>query len=213
MSILVALTGSDASVVATDSRCIESDGTVRDSSAKTFRLPGGLAVGGHTGLLRFSGRTIPEWLECLPLGTVNTLDDLAREAKLLLEAEMSAISEVEVGFPHRRADIVLVGHDDLSESGCPVLIRAVVLRPDTDTRRVRGEIRPFISCCAAGDDEAISAVLKRVRGLHPQPGDLPRKRLATAARGLVALGIKKGGMSPNFPTVRSCGGKVSLVFL
>jgi hypothetical protein len=52
MSVFVALIGSNASVVATDSRCIQSVGTVRDDSPKTFRLSKASIVGGHTGPAR-----------------------------------------------------------------------------------------------------------------------------------------------------------------
>lgn len=213
MSVLVALTGSDASVVATDSRRIGHDGTFRDDFPKTFRLSSASIVGGHTGLLEFSGRSIPEWLETLPLLSLATLDDVAREAKLLFEAEMSTISDCEVGFQHRLSDIVLVGHDDLGDKRRSVLIRAIVLRPDAASNRVLGEVREFTGFCATGDDDAKNAVLSRISAMRPAPHALPKKRLAVAARNLIALGVRSAGMSPNFPGVNSCGGPASIVFL
>jgi hypothetical protein len=213
MSVFVALTGSDGSLVATDSRRIESDGTVRDDFPKTFRLPKASIIGGYTGLLEFSRRSIPEWLETLPLPSLATLDDVAREAKLLFEAEMSTISNCKVGFQHRRSDIVLVGHDDLGEKRGLVLIRAIVLRPDAASNRVLGEVREFSGFCATGDDAAMKAVLSGIRAMRPAPHALPKKRLAAAARDLIALGVRKAGMSPNFPSVSSCGGPASIVFL
>lgn len=110
MSILVALKGCDSALVATDSRCIGPDGTVDDGVPKTFRLPAAWAIGGHTGLLRFSGRTIPQWLETLPFATISMLDDLAKATKCLFESQMQSISPTEVGFTHRRLDVTLVGH-------------------------------------------------------------------------------------------------------
>lgn len=213
MSVLIALTGSDASIVATDSRRIESDGTVRDDFPKTFRLSKALIVGGHTGLLAFSRRSVPEWLETLPLPSIATLDNVARDAKLLFEAEMSGISNSEVGFQHRRCDIVLVGHANLGEKRGLVLIRAIVLRPDTASNRVLGEVREFSGYCATGDDDAMNAVLSRIRAMRPAPHALPKKRLAAAARDLIALGVRKAGMSPNSPGVNSCGGRARIVFL
>jgi hypothetical protein len=213
MSVLVALTGSDASLVATDSRRIGPDGTFRDDFRKTFRLSSASIVGGHTGLLEFSGRSIPEWLETLPLVSLTTLDDVARQAKLMFEAEMSSISACEVAFQHRLSDVVLVGYYDLGRRRSPVLIRAIVMRPDTASNRVLGEVREFAGFCATGDDDAKNAVLSGVSAMRPAPHALPKKRLAVAARNLIALGVRSAGMSPNFPGVNSCGGPASIVLL
>ena len=213
MSVLVAITGSDSSLVATDSRRIESDGAVRDDFPKTFRLSGVLVIGGHTGLLEFSGRTVPAWLETLPLSSLNSMDALVKDTKALFETQMTGIAEQEVGISHRRIDIVLVGHADLRERKSPVLIRAIVLRPDLSRKRISAEIQEFTGYCATGDDNAMTAVLSQIRVLRPAPQALPKKRLAAAARNLIHIGVRKAGCSPVFPTLSSCGGPASLIFL
>jgi len=211
MSILIAITGSDSALVATDSRRIESDGTIRDNFPKTFRLRKDHVIGGHTGLLEFSGRTVPAWLNSLPDDCFVSMDALVAGSKALFEDEMSKIDEKEVIFDQRRADIVIVGTSDLKDEKSQPCIRAIVLRPELATRRVTSEIRSFNGYCAAGDDAAIKAVLGRMKVLRPQT--LPRKRLTTAAMNIIAVGVQKAGVSASFPTVSSCGGPASLTFL
>jgi hypothetical protein len=213
MSVLVALTGCDSSLVATDSRRVESDGTIRDDYPKTFRLSGVLSIGGHTGLLEFSGRTVPDWLHTLPLSSMTSLDALVADAKALFESQMGSIAKQEVSFSNRRADIVLVGHAGLRQRKSPVLIRALVLRPDHTTRRVLGEVRSFTGYCATGDDSAMNAVLAQIRALQPSTHVLPRKRLNAAAKMLIDLGVRRAGSHSAFPTVPSCGGPCNLIFL
>jgi hypothetical protein len=215
MSFLVALAGSRSALIATDSRRIENNvGTVRDDFSKVFRLSGVLVIGGHTGLVEFSGRTVPAWFQTLPISSWCSMDSLVREAKAFFEEQMTNIAEEEVGFQYRCVDIVLVGFADLKKRKGPVIIRAIVLRPDSFGKRVTAEIRKFTGgFCMAGDDAAMKAVDRQIRALRPSPQCLPEKRLETVARNLVNIGVKKAGCSPTYPTLSSCGGPTNLMLL
>ena len=208
MSVLIAIAGPDSAIIATDSRRIESDGTIRDDFGKTFRPRKGRVIGGHTGLLEFSSRTVPAWIDSLPDDCFISLDSLVSAAQVLLEREMSKIDSSEVGFEHRLADIVLVGDPDLKTSNRSPSIKAIVLRPDPKSGRVVGEVRTFNDYCATGDDMAMKAVLGMMEVLRPQY--LPTKRLASTATKIIAFGVQRCGTSSSFPDVRTCGGPAAL---
>jgi len=213
MSIVVAIVGSDSAVVATDSRCVEPDGSVRDDFRKAFTMEDRHAIGGHSGLLQIRGRPIADLLNELPFDRIRTIDDLAAEAMTLLEESLSNIDPVDVVLEWRKVDVILVARPGLDQRGRPV-IRAVVLRPDQSTGRVVGVIRDF-ACgwCATGDDAAMGSVINQLKCHRPRPGQLPGPRLKALARRLVYLGIATAGTDPRFPTVRTCGGPECVVSL
>jgi len=161
-------------------------------------------IGGHTGLLEFSGRTVPAWIDSLPDDCFISLDSLVTAAKVLLESEMSKIDSSEVGFEHRLAVIVLVGDPDLIISKRAPRIMAIVLRPAPTSGRVVGEVREFSGYCATGDDTAMNAVLKMMILIRLQ--NLPTERLISTATSVIAFGVKQCGTSRSFPEVRTCGG-------
>lgn len=209
MSILVAMIGSDASVVATDSRRIESDGTVRDDAKKTFRLSELSVVGGHTGLLEFGGRSIPEWLNTISIDGLASIDEFAAQAGSLLETEMTKMAESEVGFIHRIANVALVGRTRLGNKGA-VAIRVVELRPDNCKKTVVSKVVAFPISCTMGDPAAQDAVAARLHKNGMQR--LPRKRLHRFVDSLVATGISASGLAPN-RNVASCGGPAQFEYL
>jgi len=211
MSVLIAIVVPDSAIIATDSRRIESGGTFRDDFVKTFRPRKGHVIGGHTGLLEFSGRTVPAWFDSLPDECFTSLDSLATAAKVLFENEMSKIDSSEVAFVHRLADIVLVGDPDLKISKRSQSIMAIVLRPHPTSGRVVGEVRKFSGYCATGDDMAMNAVLGMMEVIRPQ--NLPTTRLASTATRLIAFGVKQCGTSRSFPEVRTCGGPAGFKIL
>lgn len=206
MSILIAMIGSDASIVATDSRRIESDGTVRDDARKTFRIRELSIIGGHTGLLEFGGRTVPEWLQSLPLDHEATLDEVASMAAALFEVEMTRIDNSEVGFLNRIANLAFVGRISKSGSGA-TSIRVIELRPDTVKGTVIAAIKTFSTSCVMGDPKAQRVVSVQLKKGGSQR--LPIRRLTKFVKGLVALGIQASGMAPG-RSVRSCGGRVQV---
>ena len=213
MSVVVALQGSDAAVVASDGRRFEPNGEARDDYSKAFRIPTVGVLGGHVGLLEFAGQSIPAWLQAIALADVATLDEFALAAQLLLETEMTRIPDGEVALQHRVTDIVLVGHSQLQDRQSPTAIRAVVLRPDTDAGCVRGEIREFVGYCVAGDDDAQAAIHRYIATLGLDLQGLQNRRLQRQARTLISVGIQASGDSPHFPGVASCGGPASLVVM
>jgi hypothetical protein len=209
MSVLIAIAGPNSAIIATDSRRIESGGTFRDDFGKTFRPRNGHVIGGHTGLLEFSGRTVPAWIDSLPDDCFISLDSLVTAAKVLLESEMSKIDSSEVGFEHRMADIVLVGDPDLISSKRAPRIMAIVLRPDPTTERVVGKVREFSGYCATGDDTAKNAVLQLMKTLKLTQ-NLPTNRLKQIAISIISRGINQCGTSRSSPEVRTCGGPAAL---
>jgi len=209
MSILVAMMGSGASVVATDSRRIESDGTVHDDAKKTFRLPKISAVGGHTGLLEFGGKTIPEWLDTISLEGVRTMDEYLAKVARLLEIEMTKIADAEVDFKHRAATVVLIGRAGL-KPGTAISIQTVEASPDESSRTVVSKIDSFPISCTRGEPAAqrvVDALLAK-NGMQR----LPRKRLHRFVRRLVAAGISASGNAPD-RDVRACGGPPQFEYL
>ena len=142
MSILIAIGGNAAPLVATDSRVVEPDGTIHDDWGKTFRLNGVRVIGGYTGLVRFKGRRIPDLLQTLDLETISSLEQLADQARALLETELASISESEVTIKARKLDVVVLGYSEIRKKKGPPIAYGVVIRPK-DSGVIEGEIRQF----------------------------------------------------------------------
>lgn len=62
MSIAVAISGPSGIVVASDTRIIGPDGTIRPPSPKTFRLLDDAVLGAHAGLMEVDGISVPAHL-------------------------------------------------------------------------------------------------------------------------------------------------------
>ena len=211
MSILVAITGPKQAIVATDSRRVENDGQVRDDFCKTFRLDRIPIIGGHTGLLEFAGRTLPDWIKQLPLPEIKTIDELASAANEMMKVKLAAVDPAEVSFEWRKMDIVFVGRPDLRTKG-RCTIRAVVLRPSAQLQSITCEIRTFEGYCVTGDDQPQSAVLQVLRSHRPPPNTLPADRLRQLAKKAICVGIERASPHPKFG-VPTCGGSQCIVSL
>lgn len=205
MSILVAMIGRNASLIATDQRRIESDGSFRDDYPKAFQTKFEGVIGGSVGLLEFSGRTVEEWINSLPHQSFETVEILAQETATLIERELLEVDPSEVGFAHRRLDVVLLGKSPTAENPKATEIRTIGFSPDANSQTIRVECNRFPQWCVAGDDAATDAIKLKLSPLNV--GALPKNKLKGLAELLIHTGTRKAGRSMGNPAVLSCGGR------
>lgn len=210
MSIAVALIGSSCSVIASDSRCTHSDGSTEDTCEKLFhsvKYPITFAV---TGLLKFSGYTTGQWFDLLLPPSLGTIDRVTHELSTAIAPKLSAIAESEVGFEHRRLDLVLVGREIFADARSRQTIRSISFFPKMEMRKISCEVKTFDDFCTSGDDTAKSAVTRKLKASGAHRRALPVSSIELLARQLVRHAIRNTGLHPVHKTP-ACGGPVQVL--
>lgn len=220
VTIIGAIVSRDGGVVASDGRVYGSapmrDGAYTlppviesDEHDKTFVCCAGRINATHSGLMRFSGKSVPEHVsEFLESGAhpIRMIAEAAGELAEKLPGRLESIDDSEVSFENRKLDLLLIGH--AFGQSKPTKMVALSFRPEGGRIAV---VRKDVSGRKAnrfhlfGDDSA-QAQAKRVL----ESNDSPRrdvKFLCSLLERATREGIANCGVLPG-TAVASCGGKV-----
>ena len=211
MSVAIALAMEAFGLVMTDGRRVESDGrSARDDYDKTFAIGNPHLIAASVGLLEFSGLTVGEHIRQVAEvdGTeLTTLQDVCLQIGERLATRLGSINETEVGFQHRKLELLFVGRGRLT-SGNP-RICSVGLYPNPSNQRIERTVQlwqPADYFVTVGDDAARSRIGLRM----PKPerrfllADInhARKRLTD----VMTEAIAHCGPHPLYPHMPACGG-------
>jgi hypothetical protein len=211
VSISIALAMGAFGLVMTDGRRVESDGrSVRDDYDKTFAIGNPHLIAASVGLLEFAGLTVADHVRQLAevdMAEWPTLHDACCKIGERLAARLGSINEAEVGFQHRKLELLFVGRGRLT-SGNP-RICSVGLHPDPANQRIERMVQlwnPDDYYVTAGDDLAC----RRIRLRMPKPArrfllaDIShaRRRLTD----VMTEAIAHCGSHPLYRHIPACGG-------
>jgi len=198
-------------LVVTDGRRVESDGSsVRDDYNKTFTIGNPHLIAASVGLLEFSGLTVGEHVRQVAEvdGTEpTTLQGACFRIGERLATRLGSIDETDVGFQHRRLELLFVGRGRLT-SGNP-RICSVGLYPDPSNQRIERAVQlwePADYFVTVGDDAARS----RIRLRMPKPerrfllADINHARCRLTD--VMTEAIAHCGPHPLYQHIPACGG-------
>ena len=211
MSVAIAVVMDTYGLVASDSRRVESGGqSLCDDIDKTFVIDQPKIIGVSVGLLEFNDRTIGQHVQEISKAEANkstTLEVLCHNCGACLADRLANISEDEVGFPHRKMDLLIVGRSRLTK-GKP-RVCSIELTADTQNHAITSktklwpEINYYIT---VGDDQARGYV----HGKMPSPEKRFILNRIVDARACIFHVMSKAimhcGNHPLYQGIQSCGG-------
>lgn len=202
MSVIFAIRTKSAVAVASDSQYVSASGQSQAPYDKTFMVSDVLLVG-YCGLMAFAGqhtRThLQDAIRDVKPRTADVIDKLTAHLGRLLES----VDEMEVGFAHRRLDVLVASRTEIMSIGC---------FPVVENRSVRVERNENSLYLVAGDPGAMSAVHRRVsRARNIQA--FGRKFLVPFVDSVLTAAIGAAGENPNHPGVPNCCGPANILVL
>lgn len=211
MSVAIALAMETFGLILTDGRRVESDGcSARDDYDKTFGIDDPQLIAASVGLLEFAGLTVADHVrQLVGVGRVKltTLQDFCLQIGERLAARLGNINETEVGFQHRKVELLLVGRERLT-SGNP-RICSVGLYPNLGNQRIERTVQLWQSAdyfVTVGDDAARSRIGLRM----PKPERrfllADRNHARSRLTDVMTEAIAHCGSHPLYPHIPACGG-------
>jgi len=124
-------------------------------------------------------------------------------AKRLLQ-----VPGAEVGFSHRRAEILIAGRSCISTGS--IGLYSLTAHPDESTGRIDIDVSPWAHYVLSGDDSAREAAESLIRAEPADPRQMEAEVLKRLAKRAIRSGIKRSGPNRDFPDITSCGGRPRL---
>lgn len=211
MSVAIALAMEAFGLVMTDGRRVESDGrSTRDDYDKTFAIDNPRLIAASVGLLEFAGLTVAQHVQQIADAGGSCLTSLQAACLHIgarLAERLDNINETEVGFQHRKLELLFVGRCQLANGN--VRICSVELHPDLGKQRIEKTVKLWESVdyyVTVGDEAARDRIGLRM----PQP----EKRFLLNDIGhakhrlteVMTEAIAHCGPHPVYPHILACGG-------
>jgi hypothetical protein len=211
VSVAIALAMEAFGLVMTDGRRVESGGcAIRDDYDKTFAIANPRLIGASVGLLEFNGLCVAQHVQQIVdagAGQLTSLQTACRDIGRRLAERLGNISEAEVGFQHRKLELLFVGKCRLTSGYARIC--SVELNPDCANHRIDQKVKlwePADYYVTVGDDLARA----RIRSRMPRPerrflfGDIARARRRLTE--VMTEAIAHCGPHPLYPNIPACGG-------
>jgi hypothetical protein len=214
MSVAIAIATDAFGLVLSDSRRVESGGeSCRDDFDKTFSVDSPSLVGAFTGLVEFGGLTVGQHVQEIVReeGGHELLNELAETIGEGLAAKLAEVSDAEVGFAHRKVELLLVGRGRLTK-GKP-RICSIEVTPDAEKQKINPVSKLWATedyYVTIGDDCAREQIRRRLPPAQKKflfSSEGKTKEMVIRA---VSYGISRCGVHPLYPEINSCGGETRI---
>jgi len=178
-----------------------------DDFDKTFTLYGDKVIGAYCGLLCFSGKTVAEHVADIiaSIKKPKSIMDLAEAVRDEIISRLGGISNVEVDWPFRKIDMLLVGGERLKTKDQRII--AIRFYPENQSISATIEIHEAGACkryCTFGEENAAKAAGGAMK--NPTP-NLDAEFITNQAKAAVQVGIAAAGVRPH-SMIAACGGTI-----
>jgi len=204
VSVALAIISNKSVVVASDSRVIhDGQKILSDCFNKTFSIPDKSVLGAYTGTMCFCGKSVGEHINEIVKNECKNMSSMEEMITIIAQSfsiRMKNISEEEVGFCHRKIDLLIADTHTLYW---------VRFEPNKDNEEICFTSPcKYYPYCVCGDDNAREATSKVLKEKENCIETMQAKNLISLAKRAIQKGIDNAGSHPQNPQICSCGGKI-----